>query len=119
VALPKKYRLQKRSDFARLKKEGRLYSHPYLGVLVLEKQKNQEDRFSQFGFIISTKVAKKAFQRFKLKRQLSEIVYSLFSEISDNRQVVFLPKKALLDKSFLEIKKAVEEVFIKAGVLKK
>ncbi len=100
MALPKKYRLTKDKEFARLKQEGRLYSHPYLGILVLE---SKENFVFQFGFIISIKVARKAHQRFKLKRQLAEIVYSFLPKLKNNFQIIFLPKKTLAGKPFLEI----------------
>lgn len=116
MALPKKYRLKKSTDINRLKKEGKLFSHPYLGVLVLE---NKKIDLPLFGFIISTKVAKNASKRFKLKRQLSEIVYELLPVLKDGFEIVFLPKKALFDQPFLEIKKAVGEVFDKAKLLKR
>jgi len=115
VALPKKYRLKKSSDVVKLKKEGKLFSHSFLGILVLEDKKSE---FPQFGFIISTKVAKNASKRFKLKRQLAEIIYELLPRVKSSFQIIFLPKKILFDKPFLEIKKAVLEVFVKAEVLK-
>ncbi len=121
MALPKKYRLTKNKDFTRVKQKGTLYSHSLLGLLVLENKEleNKENIFPQFGFIISAKVAKKASPRFKLKRQLSEIVYELIPQFKSNLQIVFLPKKALFVEPFLEIKKAVKEVFAKAKVFRK
>ncbi|MFH1602210.1 MAG: ribonuclease P protein component [Candidatus Shapirobacteria bacterium] len=113
MTLARKHRLRKEADFSQVKEKGRLYSHSFLGILVFNTGKNE---LSQFGFLISKKISPKATLRIKLKRQLSEIVYPLISQIKPGTKIVFLPKRAIKEKSFLEIKRATEELLTKSGI---
>lgn len=73
---------------------------------------------SRFGFIISTKVHKKAVKRNRAKRLLTEAVLSLSSKIKPGFDVVFLAKKKIIDISLEEIKKEVKRLFIEAELIK-
>lgn len=63
----------------------------------------------RFNFIVSTKISKKAFLRNLIRRRLSEIVREIFikSEKSDflkSVNGVFLCKKAILNKTYQELR---------------
>lgn len=115
MALPKKYRLRRLQDFDQVKKNGQLYSHPWLGILVFKQEKTGP---SQFGFLISTKFDRLAVGRNRIKRLLSEVVFSFLTQVKPGFKVVFLPRQSLKEKPFLKIKKAVEKLFKEANLLK-
>lgn len=109
--LPKKFRLQK---FEEIKKKGKLFQFPLFGGLVLpQKEKNN----SRFAFVVSSKISKKATERNRAKRLLSEAVRSFLPKIKSGFDVVFFAKKLIVGKEFVEIKNEVERIFKKANLL--
>lgn len=133
--LPKQYRLQDYQEVEKVKKEGKLYQTPLFGLLVLSRAEglvlntsaklgvNPVERlssrfsFPRFAFIISTKISKKATQRNRAKRVLSEAVRGLLPKLKFSFDAVFLGKKSLIGKSFSEIQAEVEKVFRKSGLM--
>lgn len=75
--LSKLYRLKKDSDIKRVFKEGKMFKSPPLS---LRLALNGSGR-NKFGFVVSSKVAKKAFSRNKIRRRLSEIIRSQLPKI--------------------------------------
>lgn len=113
--LPKQHRLPLRKEFNRVKKQGRVFPGRFLSLLVgygLCKSP------SRFAFIVSKKIAKNATRRNKIRRLLAEVVYTFLPKIKTGFGGVFLTKKTIVDKSFSQIKKEVEEVFKQADLLK-
>jgi ribonuclease P protein component len=99
--LKKINRIQKRSDFERLRNEGQLVPGELTGMLWLNDGGEEENRF---GFIISKKISKKAVDRNRIKRLLSEAVKINLDKIkSRSNKVVFLAKKTMLDKKMAEV----------------
>jgi len=96
--LPSENRLFKKSDFEKVKKEGKLLSGELFGILVL---KNQEKN-SRFGFIVSSKISPKAVLRNKVKRLLRETVRKLLPEIKRGYDFLFLAKKKMVEAGLLE-----------------
>lgn len=116
--LPKTYRLSLRSEWRKIKRKGQVFSAPLFNLIV-DKKGNTEvrEKASQFGFIVSTKISKKATVRNYLKRLLREVVRSFFPRIKPGFGVVILGKKSLIGKDFGEIKKETEKLFKKAKIL--
>ena len=112
--LPKKYRLKKKNDFARVM-QGRGVA--VSGCLILRFRDNQLET-SRAGFICSKKVAKKAVERNKIKRRLREIVRALWLNVKPGYDLVFLALPSITDKEFREIQAAVEILLKKARVIK-
>lgn len=111
--LPSSNRLVRKQDFELIKKEGRKYQSNFFGVLV----KSTEENSSRFGFIVSTKISKKAAERNKIKRLLRESIKTFLSEIKPGNDILFLVKKDILNKSFEEISKETKEVLKRANVI--
>lgn len=111
--LPKKHRLPLRTELKRIKKKGKLIQGKLFSLQVVQSEKNQPSRF---GFIISSKIHKKAVKRNKAKRLLSEAIMAL--EVKPGFEVVFLAKKKLIEALPKEIKAEVKRLFEKAGILK-
>ena len=109
--LPKKNRFPLKKGFFQFKKEARLYQFPFFGLLV----KSQKEFASQFAFIISKKIDKRAVTRNRIKRLLAESVASF--PYKPGFGVVFLAKKSLLAKNFSQIREAVKSCFREIGLL--
>lgn len=114
--LASKYRLKKRSSFARVELSGKLYQFPLFGLGILNRK--DEDP-SLFGFVISTKISKKAVTRNKIKRILSEEVRQNYEKIKQGYDVVFLVKPSILNKKDIEIKKEVIKALSNVSILQK
>ncbi len=71
--------------------------------------------FPRFRIIVSTKFAKKAVDRNKIRRRIYEALRLITKEKSNLRHldIVFIPKKQILKKEFQEIYKAAEELVTK------
>ncbi|MFZ5365818.1 MAG: ribonuclease P protein component [Patescibacteria group bacterium] len=112
--LPKINRLIKKEDFDLVKEKGKRFQGKWFGTLVLETGNN----FSRLGFIISTKISKKAILRNRTKRILREAVRKILFRTKPGFDIIILGKREILDKSFLEISGEVEKIFKKAGLFK-
>jgi len=112
--LSKKYRLPLRTELKRVKKEGTLVQGRLFSLLVSQSKKTHPSRF---GFIISSKIHKKAVRRNQAKRLLSEAIFDLSPKIKPGFDVVFLAKKKIIEADLEEIKKEVKKLFVKAGMV--
>ncbi|MBU3956939.1 ribonuclease P protein component [Patescibacteria group bacterium] len=112
--LPKKHRLPLRTELNRVKKEGTLIQGRLFSLLVNQAVENQPSRF---GFIISSKIHKKAVKRNRAKRLLSEVIIDLSPKIKSGFDVVFLAKKKIIEAEIEEIKKEIKRLFAKAGMV--
>lgn len=109
--LPKQYRLPLRTEFKRIKKEGKLFQGKLFSLLVSRQGSVDKDQRSRFGFIISTKIHKKAVKRNRGRRLLVEAVRSILPQIKPGFDFVFLVKKQIVNQNLPEIKKEVEKIF--------
>ncbi len=107
MALPKKYRLKKRKDFAQVKIKGKLINQSLFGFLILEGQNNP---FPVFGFIVSKKVSLRAVKRNRVRRLLAEAVYPLLPQVKPGAKIIILAKKGLVQADLEKVKKEVANV---------
>ena len=108
--LPQKNRLNKKKDFDAVFKKGKSSFDELLGVKIL---KNNKQKFSRFGIIVSSKVSKKAVKRNKIKRRIRNIIRKnhLSSIVIGDVVVISLPR--VLDKKYSEIEKSLYKHFKK------
>ena len=111
--LPKQHRLSLRTELNRIKGKGNLFQG-HLFSLLIDRYPGQPSRF---GFIISSKVHKKAVKRNRAKRLLSESIFSLLPRIKPGFSLVFLAKRKVIGDDFKEIESEIEELFIKTGII--
>lgn len=104
--------LKKRADFVLVKENGRLYQSPLFGMLVLKDVKTRK-----IGFLISKKVSKRAVDRNRIRRLLSESIRFNLKNMKNNVWVVFLVKKRMLGLKFDEVKMEVEKMFKITGII--
>jgi ribonuclease P protein component len=72
---------------------------------------------SGFAFIVSSKTAKRAVLRNKLKRRGRAAVFGLLPEIKDGCSVLIFFEKGSAKMKFSEIKQEITRLFQKAGLI--
>jgi len=112
--LPKKFRLSNRKDIIFLKKEGVSMTSKSFGVLY---KRNEKNKHSRFGFIVSTKISKKAVERNRVKRMLREAVLFILPQITKEYDILFLASRSMLRLKQEEIKKEVRLSLNKIGII--
>lgn len=111
--LPKKNRLRKKKDFEEGLRNGKGFKEDFL-ILKTKKNKLKEIRF---GFIVSQKVSKKAVVRNKIKRRFREVAKEMTKRIIENTDIILIALPGTETKDFQEIKKVIEKLLKKAGIL--
>lgn len=113
--IAKKYTLSGKDKFDEVLKNGEMFQSESFGVVKL----NRGDKdVSRFGFLVSTKVAKEAFKRNKVKRAMSESVRFSVSNSVPGYNVVFLAKSRSVTKGTDELMRETTEALIKAKLVK-
>ena len=105
--LKRENRIRSKKEFYKIKNNGSIFYSPFFGFLNYK----EDDDLKKFGFIVSKKISKRAVDRNKIRRALSEIVRKNLDKFEDGTRVVFLTKKDILGKKLEEIEKEVEKFF--------
>lgn len=108
--LASKYRLKKKINFARIEIDGRMVQSKSFGIGIYDRKDEGESRF---GFIISTKISKKAVVRNKIKRTMSETIRKNIDKLKKGHDVLFLVKPSIVKLESKDIEKETYEVIIK------
>lgn len=111
--LPLKNRLKKTKDFEKVFRQGFYISD---GFITLKVAKNNLE-VTRFGFIVGTKISKKAVVRNKIKRWLRAAVFPDLKNIKPGFDVAVMVKPEVLSSSFKEIKNIVEKLISKLNNL--
>jgi ribonuclease P protein component len=111
--LASKYRLPLRTELNRIRQEGKLVQGRLFSFQVSLTKSNQPSRF---GFIISSKIDKRAVRRNRAKRLLGEAINQLIPQIKPGYEVVVLAKKKLVEADFPEIERECLKLLQKAGM---
>lgn len=115
--LPRLHRLSLKSQWPKIRKEGKTFQGDSLVLLVAPQEKAVLEK-TQFGFIVSNKISKKATVRNRLKRLLRAATYKLLPQIKPGFNVVILGKSLLVGKELPEILQETGKLFLKAKLLK-
>ncbi|MCK4891176.1 MAG: ribonuclease P protein component [Candidatus Pacebacteria bacterium] len=113
--LKKEFRLRKQKDFENVFNKGVYFSEKFLVLKISENSLS----FSRFGFIVSKKVSKRAVDRNRVKRLMSESIRLSQKKIKSGFDVVFITRGGIIDKSFEEVKGSVEKLLKRSGLLEK
>lgn len=90
--LSRKNRLVGVKNFTKVQREGRVYQSANFGISVVDRGDKEP---SQFAFIASTKVAREAVDRNRIKRVLGEAVRLSLFDIKKGFNIVFLAKPTI------------------------
>lgn len=113
--LARKDRLTAEKDYARIFAKGRPFSGRGIGMKVV---RNGMDG-SRFGFVVSTKVSKRAIVRNLIKRRMREIVRKRLPSVIGGIDVVFMARPETVKMAFADIERTIGELLAKAGIVKK
>lgn len=113
--LAKKYKLRGSKDFERVQKTGKVYQSSNFGIARVSRNDNDPSRFA---FIISTKIAKEAVDRNRIKRAMSEAVRLNTINLNSGYDVVFLAKTSIVRISTPEIMKEVQSALKETDLMK-
>lgn len=112
--LPSQNRLTQKADFELVKLEGKVVQADSFAFVFIEKN---EEIPSRFGFIVSTKISKKATLRNRAKRALREGLRQNLFYTKKGIDAVFLAKTSILKKSTTEIMNEVKEILTLSKVM--
>ncbi|MBN1564098.1 MAG: ribonuclease P protein component [Anaerolineae bacterium] len=93
--MQRQYRLRRREDFARLRKQGRVWRHRVLVVSVIPNGLAH----NRYGFITSKHLGK-AVVRNRMRRRLREVVRRLHPLLKPGYDLAFIARQPLVDLSF-------------------
>ena len=113
--LKKEFRLRKQKDFENVFKRGVYSSEKFLTLKVIKNELS----FSRFGFVVSKKISKKAVERNRVKRLMSESIRLSQEKIKPGYDAVFISRVGMVGKTFEETKKSVEKLLKRSGLLEK
>ena len=113
--LPKENRLHTDKEIKDLVKTGQTF---FLPETVIKYKVNKEE-ITKFGFIVSTKVDKKAVVRNKVARHFREVARELLPNIKSGYSVLIIAKKRVLELDFTTIKKQINFAFDKIRLYNK
>lgn len=113
--LAAKFNLKGKTNIEKVKTEGKLVQFPYFGIIVLDRNDNENSRFA---FIISTKVTKQAVQRNRIKRVISETVRYELTRIINGYDCIFLVKKTSVRTNSDILIDETKKALMKVGIAK-
>jgi ribonuclease P protein component len=105
------HRLSSRSDFERLKKEGRVQTHSWF---LLSYAPNTLS-YNRYGFITGKRLGK-AVTRNRTRRLLKEAVRHTHPHLSQGYDVVLVARSGLVGRSYAEVLHHVRKLFEQAGL---
>ena len=112
--LPKANRLTKNQAIKDLAQKGKSFFLPEFSIKYLPKANKRED--SQFAFVVSAKVDKRAVVRNRLARQMREVVRGFSPNLANGYFVLIIAKKKALTLDFSKIKEQLTFAFKKIKI---
>lgn len=111
--IARSFRLKKKKDFNQVMKTGRAQTS---ACLVLKYGLNQKEQ-ARVGFVCSKNISKKAVVRNRIKRQMREATKDSLPKLRPGYDLIFLARMNIIDQDFWTIKRELEALLNKAGLL--
>jgi len=111
--LKKEFRIRKRKEFDLIFTKGRKIKTRFLLIIFLKNSLS----LSRFGFIVSSKVSKKAVVRNKIKRRLREIIRLNLSRIKSGYDFIIIASPFAKEVDFQNLKEDLEKALSKNKLL--
>ncbi len=112
--MEKKFRLRKNMEFRKVYSHGKNYWNRNLTLYV---KKNNIDE-TRVGYTITKKIGNSVVRN-KLRRRMKEIYRLNFHRIETGYDLVFVPKRNIVNLSYEKLDSSMIHIMRKAGVLKK
>jgi ribonuclease P protein component len=107
--MQQRFRLRRKEDFARLRREGRSYPHRFMTLSVVPNGLPN----NRYGFIISKHLGN-AVKRNRVRRLLREGVRHLHPRLLPGYDVVIIARRDCVGQPFLTIQRTLEVLLVKA-----
>ena len=111
--LPQRHRLKKEKDFASVLKEKRRTEEA--GMFLKARENGLQE--VRFGIVVSKQVAKKAVDRNRIHRKLSQAVWQLLDQIQGGIDVVIITTVDIKSLSLKETEEALLKLLKRRGFL--
>ena len=111
--LPKVNLLRKEKDFAAVFEKNRSFNGSILGM----KVRTNQNETIRFGFLVGLKVSKRACKRNLVKRRMKYAIGQHLFEIRPGQDFVLIGFPLILNKSYQEIAKEIDEGLVKLKAL--
>lgn len=109
----RRYRLTNRSDFQRVRREGKSHAHP-LAILITAPNGMSVSRFG----IVAGKRVGNAVARNRAKRRLRETIRTHLPQIASGWDVILIARPAISDCDWTTLGEAMESLLRRAGLLR-
>lgn len=106
--LAKTHRLRRMRDFALLSQKGRVVYGPFFTLRF-----RASDAPTRIGFVVSTKIYKRAHDRNRTKRRLREAIRLVQASWPEKQDILLIARPEARDADFEEIKASILHVFAK------
>jgi len=116
MALPKEYRLKGKYYFRRVKRLGKSFTTP---LFFLNIAPSKDPKELKFGFIVSTKIDKRAVERNRIRRLMSEAIRKRLDNFKCGYHIVIIARPAIVGKDTKTIDTWFEKVLLKTQLYNK
>ncbi len=106
-------RLRQSSDFARVRREGKVYRHPAMLLSLCDNSL----RRNRYGFVVGKRVGN-AVARNRCKRRLRALIADMHKSSRQGYDIVIVAKPAMLPQPFCDLRRIVNVLFRRARLLK-
>lgn len=110
MALSQKHRLKGKYFFNRVKRLGRNFSSPHFFINIAPAKAPDE---LKFGFIVSTKIDKRATVRNSVRRQLAQVVYNNINSFPLGHHFVIVARPAASRSTYKELNFSMQQTLSK------
>ena len=105
-------RLRHSSDFAQVRRNGRLYKHRVLMMNIVENGLSH----NRYGFITSKKVGT-AVIRNQTKRRLREATYQLHPILCQGYDIVVIARPSIVEQPFSQLLRILHDLYHRASLI--
>ncbi len=110
--MQRRFRLHHSGDFARLRREGRVYRHP---LMILNLAPNTLPH-NRYGFITSKRLGN-AVTRNRTRRLMREAVRQLHPQFQPGFDIVIVARPIMVGQPFITVLRTMDDMFSRAGLI--
>lgn len=114
MALPKNRRIKNEKSFERVFKAGRAFKHPFF----LLKFSKTDLSYCRAAVSVPMAFSKKAVVRNKVKRIFWSALEKIFRRCQAGLDLIIIASPAAAEKNLEQITRSLEEIFIKANIVR-